>query len=145
MIAIFLFRNGLPADAEDAAGTLVLAVAAAAPPVVLFLLSVAVRALAELPARVRALPETGVEHAADLRRAGGAAAGVRGWRGLVRLPLLLWRLALVAGSTRERLTPYATAAPLVSPPFLVVAGVAAVAALVEIAVALVLLARLVIP
>ena len=138
VIAIFLFRDGLPGSDGEWLATLVVLALAAAPPAILFLFSEAMRGLAELPARIRALPTTGREHAADLGRLADRARKARG-AGLLRLPLLLWRLTRLAASSRETLLPYAPLLPLASLPFLGLTALAAVAALLEIAVALVLL------
>jgi len=133
VVAGFLLGDGLP----DGAGTTVLVVLgivlAAGPPLLLFLLAEALRALAELPERVRATPERGVEHASELRELARAPRGVLG------LPRLLWRVGRLTASARELATPYAGALPLLSLPFLAWSAAAGLAALAEIATALVLL------
>jgi hypothetical protein len=142
VVAAFLFRSGVP---DDAGGWILVVVAlalAAAPPVILFILSEALRALAGLPGRIRGLPATGRDHAAALGRLAEEARTARGSRGLVRLPLVLWRLARLGGETRGLLTPYAPVLPLLSIPFLLLAAAAMFAAALELAVALVLLAVL---
>ena len=138
VIAAFLFRDGLPDSGAGWVATVVAIVLAAAPPLILFLFSEALRGLAELPARIRALPTTGREHAAELAGLAERARTARGG-GLLRLPLLLWRVTRLAASSRETLLPYAPLLPLASLPFLGLTALAAAAALVEIAVALVLL------
>src|SRR5918992_805974 len=114
----------------------------AAPPVILFLFSEALRALAELPDRLRAMPATGREHADELGRLAGKARNARG-RGFLGLPLVAWRVTRLTASSRELLLPHAPLLPLVSPPFLLLTLAASVAALAEIAVAGVLLLVLV--
>lgn len=142
IVALYLFRNGLPDEGSGWLGVLLAIGLAAAPPVILFLLSEALRALSELPGRIRDLPATGRDHASGLGRLAAEAAATRGRRGLVRLPLLLWRLARLSGETRGLLTPYAPVLPLVSIPFLVLAAASVVAAAVELLVALGLLVAL---
>ena len=143
VIALFLLRDGLPADGVEAAAEVVAIVLTAVPPVVLLLFAGALGALAELPARMRSLPASGREHAAELRRLAREAAGHATRRRLLRLPLVGWRLAWLAVSAREAATPYAPAAALASVSFLVAAAVAGLAAVVEIAVAIVLLVVLI--
>lgn len=139
IIAAFLFRNGAPDDGNGWAVAIVGTLLAAAPPVILFVFSAALRALSELPARIRELPASGREHASAFARLAGEAREARGRRGLVRLPVLLWRLAKLSDETRGLLTPYAPVLPLASVPFLVLTGAATFAAMLEIWVALVLL------
>jgi hypothetical protein len=139
VVAVFLFRNGAPDEAGGWVLTLAAIALAAAPPVVLFVLAEALRALAELPAKLRALPTTGREHAETFGRLAGELRGARGRRGLARLPLVLWRMARVSGEARGLLTPYAPVLPLASVPFLLLSGAAFFAAALELAVALVLL------
>jgi hypothetical protein len=141
VIAVFLFRDGVPESAREWVATVVVLALAAAPPLILFLFSEALRGLAELPAKIRALPTTGREHAAELAGLAQRARSARGG-GLLRLPLLLWRVTRLAASSRETLLPYAPLLPLASLPFLGLTAVAAAAALVEILVALVLLVAL---
>lgn len=135
VIVLFLFRNGTPDDAGEWTIAVVGTLLALAPPVILFLLSEALRALAELPAKIRALPSTGTEHLAAL---GGLAEEARA-RGMRRLPVVLWRFARLSGETRGLLTPHAAALPLLSVPFLALSAAAAPAAALEVLVALVLL------
>jgi hypothetical protein len=139
VIALFLLRDGLPADGVEAAAEIVAIALTAVPPVVLLLLASALGALAEVPARVRSIPASGREHAAELRRLTGEAAGHVTRRRLLLLPLVGWRLASLVVSARELATPYAPAAALASVPFLAASALAAVGALVEIAVAIALL------
>jgi hypothetical protein len=141
VIAIFLFRDGPPDSGGKWLATFVVLALAAGPPAMLFLFSEALRALAELPVRIRALPTTGREHASELSRLADRARRARGG-GLLRLPVVLWRLIRLAASSRETLLPYAPILPLASLPFLGLAAFAAVAALVEILVALALLVAL---
>jgi hypothetical protein len=141
VVAAFLFRNGLPSGAEEIALVAVGTVLAATPPAVLWLLSEALRALADLPERARRLPTESRGRAEELRRLADASGRARGAR-LLALPVVLWRIGRLAGSSRELLRPYAGALPLLSPPFLALCGLAAVAAAVEMGVAAVLLVLL---
>jgi hypothetical protein len=111
-------------------------VLAAAPPAVLLLFWLAVREVAELPARLRSLPETSREQAAELGRLAGEA---RSRPGVLRFPRLLWRFGFLVGSARETLTPWAPLLPLLSVPFLLLSAAAAVAAVLEVVVAIVAL------
>lgn len=135
VVVLFLFRDGLPDRGGRLALALLAVALAAVPPVVLWLLAASLRALADLPARVRDLPAESRVRGDELRRLAGTARRAR----LIALPLVLWRLGRVAGSSQELLRPYAGALPLLSPPFLGLAALAAVAAAVEIGVAAVLL------
>ncbi|MBD0338174.1 MAG: hypothetical protein ICV67_02695 [Thermoleophilia bacterium] len=138
MVAVFLFRDGAPADAGGWALTVLGIALAAAPGVVLFVLAAALASLAALPARVRATPGQARDRAAELRAMSEAIRAARGTR-VTRLPFLLWRLTRVAGGARELLGPHAGALPLVSVPFLLLSAAAVPATLVLVAVALVLL------
>jgi hypothetical protein len=102
------------------------------------MLSGALRALAELPERVRSTPAEARSRAEELRRLGEQMRAVRGAR-LTRLPFLLWRFARVAGGSRELLGPHVGALPLASVPFLILSVVAALATFALAAAALVLL------
>jgi hypothetical protein len=136
VVAGFLLRDGLP---DDAGATVLVVVGiglAAVPPVLLVLLAEALRALAELPERIRETPQRGLEHADELRELGERA---RRARGVLGVPVLLWRLGRLTASARELAAPYAGALPLLSLPFLGWSVVAGLAALVEMATALVLL------
>jgi hypothetical protein len=142
VIVVFLVTRNTPGSAAEWVGAAVAAALLAAPPVVLFLFSEALRALAELPDRLRKLPATGREHADELGRLAGKARTARG-RGLLGLPLVAWRATRLTASSRELLLPHAPLLPLVSPPFLLLTLAAAVGALVEIAAAALLLLVLV--
>lgn len=104
-----------------------------APPVVLGLLWAALRELAELPDRLRRMPETARGHGQDVRR---LAEELRtpGKR-LVRVPITLWRLRGAA----ELVRPHAAVLPFLSVPFLTLSALAAFAAVAEVVIALVLL------
>jgi hypothetical protein len=130
-IAVALLEDG--ASGRDLLGTAL----AAVPPVLLFLLAAALKALAELPERVRSAPAEAQQHAATLGALAREASGAR----LLKLPLITWRAARAAGEARGLLSPYAPALPLASPAFLGVSALAALAVPVEVVVALVLLAR----
>ena len=138
VVALFLFRDGAP---EDGGGWLAAVVAIALvawPAVVLFLLSGALRVLAELPERVRTTPAEARSRAEELRVLAERIRAVRGSR-LTRLPFLLFRFARVAAGSRELLGPHVGALPLVSVPFLVLCAAAIVATFVLVPAALVLL------
>jgi hypothetical protein len=116
---------------------LITAVLAFAPPVVLWILWMALKELAELPERLRRLPQAARERRVDVE---GLAAELREpGRRFVRLPLALWRMRGVAGAVRDLVTPHAPLLPFLSGTFLTLSALAAVAALLEIAIALVLL------
>jgi len=138
VVPLFLFRDGAP---DDGGGWLAVALALALvawPAVVLFVLTNALRALAELPERVRSTPAEARSRAEELRMLAERIRAIRGSR-LARLPLLLFRFARVAGGSRELLGPHVAALPLVSIPFLGLAAAAIVATLVLVPAALVLL------
>lgn len=138
VVAAFLLRHGLPDDAGGWTLVVVGVALAAWPPVLLFLLAAALRALAELPGRLLATPAEARGRADELRRLAEQIRAARG-SGLARLPLLLWRFARAASASGELLAPHAAVLPLASLAFLGWAAAAAVAAAVEIPVALVLL------
>jgi hypothetical protein len=138
VVALFLFRDGVP---DDGGGWVAVSVAfafVAWPAVVLLILSGALRALAELPERVRTTPAEARSRAEELRMLAERIRAVRGSR-LVRLPFLLVRFARVAGGSRELLGPHVGALPLVSVPFLVLSAAAIAATFVLVPAALVLL------
>ena len=138
MVALFLFRDGAPADAGGWVLTVLGVALAAAPSVVLLVLAAALASLAALPTRVRATPGQARDRAAELRAVSEAIRAARGAR-VTRLPFLLGRLTRVAGGARELLGPHAGALPLLSVPFLLLSAAAVPATLVLVAVALVLL------
>jgi hypothetical protein len=138
VVALFLFRDGAPDDGGDWLAAAIALALVAWPAFVLFILSGALRALAELPDRVRATPAEARSRAEELRVLAERIRAVRGSR-LVRLPLLLFRFARVAGGSRELLGPHVGALPLVSVPFLVLSAAAIVATFVLVPTALVLL------
>ena len=126
-IATVLYGDGI-------SGTDVLAVLlAATPPVMLWVLWASLRELAELPERLRRLPETARGHGEDVRRLAGElrTPGNR----LLRVPVVLWRLRHVS----ELVRPHAAVLPFLSVWFLTLSAIAAVAAVAEVVIALVLL------
>ena len=129
-IAVVLYRDGV--SGSDVLALLI----AIAPPVVLWLLWAALRELAELPDRLRRLPETARERRVDLER---VASDLRKPGRLVRLPGTLWRMRVLAGTARDLVTPHAPLLPFLSPTFLGAAAIAAFAAVAEIVIVLVLL------
>jgi hypothetical protein len=123
VIAFALYDDGV--SAVDVLG-MVLAIAS---PVMLWVLWAALRELAELPERLRRLPETPRELerlARELRPPG---------KRLLRVPVALWRLRKVS----ELVRPHAAVLPFLSVPFLTLSAFAALAAVSEVAIALVLL------
>jgi hypothetical protein len=139
VIVAYLLRDGVPADTEGRIELIVGSVLAAVPPLVLAAFWLAVREVAELPARLRTLPETSREHAAELGRLAGDARSRGSW---IRVPRLLWRFGFLAASARENLTPWAPLLPLLSLPFLLATALAAAGALLEMLIAAVLLLAL---
>jgi hypothetical protein len=129
VIAVVLYRNGVSGS------EVLVMLLAIAPPVVLWVLWAALRELAELPDRLRRLPETARERRIDLER---VASDLRRTGRLVRLPRTLWRMRVLAGTAREVVTPHAPLLPFLSPTFLAAAAIAAFAAVTEIGIALVL-------
>jgi hypothetical protein len=142
VIAVFLFRDGVPADEGELVARIVVVAAAAVPPILLLLFAAAVKALADLPRRIRGVPREAGERAEELRRLRERATTARGRTGLLRLPLTLWQLVRLGGSSRELLTPYAGVVTLLRLPFLGWTLAAAAAAAVEIVIAAVLLLAL---
>lgn len=131
VIAAWLFYDGFEG------GDLFAAALALAPPVVLVVLWLALRELAELPDRLRRLPQTARERRVDVER---LAAELREpGRRIFRLPRALWRMRVLGGAARDLVTPHAPLLPFLSVPFLTVSALAAGAAVVEIGIALVLL------
>ena len=127
VIAYTLYEDGLTGGEVLAIGLVL------APPVVLGVLWAALRELAELPEKLRRLPETARGHGEDVRRLADElrTPGKR----LVRVPVVLWRLRGAA----ELVRPHAAVLPFLSVPFLTVSALAAFAAVAEIGIALVLL------
>jgi hypothetical protein len=131
VIAVALYEDGM--SGPDVLGVLL----AVAPPAVLWILWAALRELAELPERLRRLPETARERRVDVER---LTTELRApGRRLVRLPTILWRLRVLAGAARDLATPHAPLLPFLSVTFLTWSAVAAVAAIGEVALALGLL------
>jgi hypothetical protein len=139
VIAVLLLRDGFPDGGEERLELVVALVLAAAPPLVLLAFWLAVREVAQLPARLRSLPETGREQAAELGRLASDARTRGGW---LRFPRLLWRFGFLVGSARETVTPWAPLLPLLSVPFLLLTAAASVAAVFEVLIALVALLAL---
>jgi hypothetical protein len=127
VIAVVVYRDG--ASGDDVLAVLL----AIAPPVMLWVLWVALRELAGLPERLRRLPETARGHGRDVQQ---LAADLRtpGKR-LVSVPLALWRLREVS----ELVRPHAAVLPFLSVWFLTLSAIAAFAAVAEVVIALVLL------
>jgi hypothetical protein len=123
VIAIVLYEDGI--SAEEVVTVLV----ALAPPVMLWILWGALRELAELPDRLRRLPETARVHGQDVQQ---LASELRtpGKR-FFRLPLILWRLRGMSDLVR----PHAAVLPFLSVWFLTLSALAAFAAVAEVAIA----------
>ena len=138
VVAIFVFRDGKPEETSGWLAVVLVLALVAWPAIVLFVLSGALGALAELPERVRSTPAEARQRTEELRALAERIRTVRGSR-LTRLPVLLWRFARVAGGSRELLGPHVGALPLVSVPFLVLSGAAILATFILAAAALVLL------
>jgi hypothetical protein len=140
VLAVALFREGLPDGDAEVAGTGVALAFALAPPLVLVALLLALREVVALPTRLRAIPGEGREHAVELGRlAREARSAERPGR---RFPVLLWRLGRTLGSGREVLMPWVPLMPLLSVPFLVLSLAAAAAVLLEALLALVVVVGL---
>jgi hypothetical protein len=139
IIVAAVLADGLPGSAGSIVLTLVLVAVLAAPGVVLLVFYLALTEVLELPARLRDLPRTGREHAAELARLDREtrAGGRSPW---VRLPLALWRLRDFLRSSAWILRPHAPLLALVSPTMLaaVVLSIAATAFLVAAAAVVVL-------
>jgi hypothetical protein len=127
VIAIVLYEDGI--SGEDVLGVLV----ALAPPVMLWILWGALRELAELPDTLRRLPETARGHGDELRRM-GTDLRTPGRR-FFRLPFILWRLRGMS----EVIRPHAAVLPFLSVWFLTLSAFAALAAVIEVAIAFVML------
>lgn len=126
-IASVLYQDG-------ASGLEVLAILlAVAPPVMLWLLWAALRELAELPERLKKLPETARGHGEDVRRLADELRTPG--RRFFRVPVILWRLREVSDLVR----PHAAVLPFLSAWFLTASAIAALAAVAEVVLAVALL------
>jgi hypothetical protein len=132
VIVLFVLRGG-----GEWLASLLLVALVSWPAVVLFMLSAALRALAELPSKVRATPAEARERAVELRALAERVQAARGAR-LRMLPFMLYRFGRVAAASRELLGPHAGALPLVSVPFLGMSAAAIVATFVLVPIALIL-------
>jgi hypothetical protein len=142
VIILAVLSEGLPSSAGSIALLVLLAVAVAVPGAVLLVFYTALSEVLELPARLRDLPRTGREHAAELARIEREtrAGGRSGW---VRFPLALWRLLDFLRSSGWILRPHVPVLALLSAKLLVAVvlavvatGVLVVAALVAVLVSL---------
>ncbi len=125
LIVVALVEDANPDRGSEWLGVLVFAGLLAIPPALLYVFSTALRALADLPERVRGAP-------VDLRTHRDEAQRLFGHRGRGSVILLPFRLLRLSAGARETLTPYAPVLPLVSVPYLMGTGFAAIAGLVEI-------------
>jgi hypothetical protein len=121
ILAAFVDDNA-PDDGAEWLGLAVVAAVVAAPAVLVFLFSAALTSLAAFPERVRSAP-------GDLQGHGVEAQRLFARRGFGSLLLLPFRLLRLGSGTRETLMPYAPLLPLVSVPFLAATGLAALAGL----------------
>ena len=131
VIVYTIVDDGYPSGGDAVVATIGIALAAL-PPVMLTAFWFALGELIALPERIRRLPFEGREHGQQLR----AVLSDRHRR--FAAPRALWRLTRIGASARETLTPYAPLLPFLSAPFLLGVALAALAALVEAAVACVL-------
>jgi hypothetical protein len=106
VIVYFLLRDGFPDDAGLAVLTVIGLAVVVAAPLLLAGFWFVLGQLLQLPERLRALPGGGRDQAEELRRLVREGRSRRGW---TSVPPQLWKLARLAGSTRELLTPYAPA------------------------------------
>lgn len=134
VIALALFREGIPETRARALASVLATIAAFVPGAILFAFHRVLEQVLALPGTLRALPGTGRQHADELARL------VRSRREAEGRPLRAWRLLALGRSSRQLLTPYAPLAPLLSVPFLIAAGLALVATPVLVVLALVALA-----
>lgn len=142
LVAALLIWSRAVADAgfsADTAPVLVLALLLLAGPAgVLFFLSLTLREVLQLPQRIRRLPEVGREHAGEL--AGLAATARRRERlGITGLFGGLWKLGRLLVSGRDALLVHAPLVTLARPALLVLLPAAFVLAVVEVAVAVIIL------
>jgi hypothetical protein len=135
VIVVYLLRDGFPDDAGAGLLTVVGIALALAPPLLLGSLWFVLGHLLLLPERLRAIPGGGLEQGDALRR---LVAETRSRRGPGAIAVPLWRLARVATTSRELLTPYAPLLPLASPWYLAAVAASGFAVCVEVVVALVL-------
>jgi ABC-type molybdate transport system permease subunit len=135
VIAYALLRHGFPGQTGRAVVTILALALVATPPLVLGAFWFVLGELLELPERIRRTPLETREHAEQVRRIVREARSRRGWS---TLPWQIWRLARLAASSRDLLTPYAPVLPLLSPPFVAGVVLSAAAVVAETAVALVL-------
>ena len=129
-----IVRDGFPDGGEGVLAVIGIA-AAMTPPLVLAAFYVALGELVRLPERVRQLPLEARDHGEQLRALFNQARLARGNR--FRILRTVWQVTRTTSAARETLTPYAPLLPLVSVPFLVATAVSALAASIEVVVALV--------
>jgi hypothetical protein len=129
-----IVRNGFPEGGKAVLAVLGIA-AALAPPVVLATFYVALGELVRLPERLRRLPLDARDHGEQLRAVFERARVARGNR--FHILRAVWDVTRTTRAARETLTPYAPLLPLVSVPFLVATALSALAAGIEVMIALV--------
>ena len=135
-IVYALLRHGFPESAGRLVLTVLALVVVVAPPLVLGAFWLVLRELLELPERLRRAPLEARRHAEELRRVVDEA---RARRGRLAIPVQIWRLARLTAASRELLTPYAPALPLLNLQFLAAVVLSAAATLAEVLVAIVVL------
>jgi hypothetical protein len=118
VIVAAVLAEDLPSSAGSIVLTLLLVAVLAVPGVVLLLFYAALTEVLELPARLRDLPRTGREHAAELARLEREARAA-GRSPSARVPLALWRLVQFLRSSGWILRPHAPVLALLSPALLV--------------------------
>jgi hypothetical protein len=136
VIAYFLLRHGFPDETGRTVLTVIGVAAVVTPPLLLAGFWFVLGQLLVLPERLRTLPTEGRDHSEELRRLVREARSRRGWSSV---PVQLWKLARLATSSRELLTPYAPLVPLVSARFLAAVALSAIGVGAELVVALILL------
>lgn len=131
-------REALVADDARVLVLVIVGLVLVAPPVVLGLFSFALRALADLPRRLREAPGEVRDRAAVIRRRASEVAEARS-RGPFATLTGVVRLWWAAASSREMLEVLSPAALLLTPGLLAFTAVAAVAGVVEVLLGLVAL------
>jgi hypothetical protein len=122
-----------PADGNEWIARLVILGALLAPPVVLLLFVAGLRDLRTLPERARALPADARVRALEARDQARRASQPRG---ILAAILALFRLGRLVLGTEEALSPFGAVAIVLRPAMLIAAAFAALAAVLEVPVAL---------
>ena len=125
VIAWLLFGNGLPDETVGWVARGLLALLAFVPGAILAALWFALGELLEVPGRIRRVPETAREHAAELER-GLRELDNPQTRARSRLGAI-WRLTRIPRAARDAFAVYAPITALLSPPFLIACALSAAA------------------